>query len=166
MKVLNLICEQRHPFEGWFASENEFQTQLATGLVECPLCGDKRVVKLPSAPRLNLSGALRVKPSGAGERATEAGSTPSQASLPEAQLRDSMPDAMQRAVFEAMRRMVTDSVDVGERFAEEARRMHYGETRTQSIRGKATQAERDSLAEEGIDCLVLPAIPAFESPLQ
>lgn len=57
MKVLDLQCTQGHAFEGWFSSEDDFQSQLARQLVECPLCGDRAVAKLPSAPRLNLSGA-------------------------------------------------------------------------------------------------------------
>ena len=57
MKVLSLCCAHEHPFEGWFASEDDFQSQLERQLVECPMCGDKAVRKLPSAPRLNVSGA-------------------------------------------------------------------------------------------------------------
>src|SRR3954470_4317218 len=54
MKVLNLQCAHRHSFEGWFGSDDEFQSQLAAGLIECPLCGDTGIAKLPSAPPLNL----------------------------------------------------------------------------------------------------------------
>ncbi|MHB1249965.1 MAG: DUF1178 family protein, partial [Polaromonas sp.] len=54
MKVLSLQCSHRHSFEGWFASEGDFQDQLGRGQIECPLCGDKAIHKLPSAPRLNL----------------------------------------------------------------------------------------------------------------
>ena len=59
MKVLNLQCASAHTFEGWFGSESDFQTQLASDLVACPLCGDHQVAKLLSAPRLNLSTSLR-----------------------------------------------------------------------------------------------------------
>ena len=62
MKVLDLQCTQGHAFEGWFSSEDDFQSQLARQLVECPLCGDRAVAKLPSAPRLNLSGAGSAPP--------------------------------------------------------------------------------------------------------
>jgi len=55
MKVLNLQCAHQHDFEGWFGSEDDFQSQLARGLVECPLCGDRQITKQLSAPRLNLS---------------------------------------------------------------------------------------------------------------
>ncbi|MFZ2295757.1 MAG: DUF1178 family protein, partial [Polaromonas sp.] len=56
MKVLNLQCSRQHSFEGWFGSEDDFQGQLAGGLIECPLCADKGIHKLPSAPRLNFGG--------------------------------------------------------------------------------------------------------------
>ena len=57
MKVLDLQCQHAHSFEGWFGSEDDFQSQLARGLVQCPLCGDAHITKMLSAPRLNLSGA-------------------------------------------------------------------------------------------------------------
>ena len=57
MKVLNLRCAHQHSFEGWFGSEEDFQNQLGRGLIECPLCADKIIQKMPSAPRLNLGHA-------------------------------------------------------------------------------------------------------------
>ena len=59
MKVLDLQCGNGHGFEGWFASEDDFQSQLARSLVECPLCGDHGIIKKLSAPRLNLGAARR-----------------------------------------------------------------------------------------------------------
>ena len=56
MKVLSLQCDHQHSFEGWFGSEDDFQSQLARGLVECPMCASKSIVKMPSAPRLNFGG--------------------------------------------------------------------------------------------------------------
>ena len=67
MKVLNLWCAQSHQFEGWFASEDDFRSQLEQGLVECPLCANKVITKLPTAPRLNVSKAR--EPSVPGEPA-------------------------------------------------------------------------------------------------
>src|SRR5262245_36887302 len=61
MKVLNLQCSHHHAFEGWFGSEDDFQGQLSRGLLECPVCGDASVSKMPSAPRLNL-GASEPQP--------------------------------------------------------------------------------------------------------
>ena len=62
MKVLNLRCDGGHGFEGWFASEDDYANQRERGLLACPLCGDKSVLRLPTAPRLNLSGAQAPAP--------------------------------------------------------------------------------------------------------
>ena len=143
MKVLNLQCAQAHAFEGWFASEDDFQGQLARGLVECPLCGDHQVAKLPSAPRLNLASAQR-------EEKREVVSAPAA--------------DLQAAFMKAMREVMARTEDVGERFAEEARRIHYGEAEERGIRGQATPQETRELLEEGITVLPLPA--ALKEPLQ
>lgn len=145
MKVLNLQCKHAHGFEGWFASEDEFQGQLARGLVECPLCGDREVTKLPSAPRLNL-GAARP------EAKQEVIATP-EASL-------------QAAWLKMVRQVLAHTEDVGERFAQEARRMHYGEAEERGIRGQATREETEALLEEGIAVLPLPVPKALKEPLQ
>ena len=145
MKVLNLQCSHVHAFEGWFGSEDDFQDQLARGLVECPLCGDVQVTKMPSAPRLNL---------GASEPAA-----PRQelVSAPGAQL--------QAAWMQMVRQVMANTEDVGERFAEEARRIHYGESEDRHIRGQASAEETQSLLEEGIGVLPLPIPKALKGPI-
>ena len=145
MKVLNLQCSHSHSFEGWFASEDDFRGQLARGLVECPMCGDVEVTKMLSAPRLNL---------GAAEAA------PRQDLV-------SMPDAsLQTAWLQMVRHVMANTDDVGERFAEEARRIHYGETEERGIRGQASREETEALIEEGIGVLPLPIPKALKEPLQ
>jgi len=147
MKVLNLQCVHAHGFEGWFASEDDFQDQLARGLVECPLCGDKGVSKLPSAPRLNLG-------------ASEPAPAPRQEvmSAPNAQL--------QAAWMELVKQVMSNTEDVGERFAEEARRIHYGESEERGIRGQASKEETQALLEEGIGVMPLPIPKGMKGPLQ
>ncbi|PWK38008.1 DUF1178 family protein [Cupriavidus plantarum] len=134
MKVLDLRCAQDHRFEGWFASEEDAQSQIARDLVQCPVCGDHAVSRLPSAPRLNLSGA-----------------TPA----PEAQ---QTLQALQSRYMKAVRQVLAQTEDVGDRFAEEARRMHYQEAPERGIRGQASREEVRALAEEGIEAfpLVVP----------
>lgn len=149
MKVLNLRCAHDHGFEGWFASETDFVDQNARGVVECPMCGNQQVTRLPSAPRLNLSGAR--------EPATPdavAPSAPSAAAVAE-------PSAaqMQAMWLRAVQQVLKTTEDVGERFPEEARRIHYGETAQRGIRGQASVEERAALAEEGIEVMPLP-LPA------
>jgi hypothetical protein len=155
MKVFDLHCSHGHAFEGWFASEDDFQGQLARSLVACPLCNDTAVTKRPSAPRLNLSGA-QPQP----QAPTRA---PSQPSVTQAVTR---PGDMQAAWVQAVRQLMERTEDVGPRFAEEARRIHYGETAQRGIRGQATPEERQALQEEGIETVAIPVPAAMKGPLQ
>lgn len=145
MKVLNLQCSRSHSFEGWFASEDDFQGQLGRGLIECPLCGDAAVSKMLSAPRLNL-GASRATPK------QEVMATPD--------------TSMQAEWMKMVRHVMANTDDVGERFAEEARRIHYGESEERSIRGQASREETEALLDEGINVLPLPIPKALKEPLQ
>ena len=141
MKVLNLRCANGHGFEGWFVSEDDFMDQNGRGLVECPLCTNKVVSRLPSAPRLNLSGAR--KP-------------------------DAAPKAvdLQSAWLQTVRSLMQNTEDVGERFAEEARRIHYGEEPNRGIRGQASAEERAALQDEGIETLAIPVPDMLKGPVQ
>ncbi len=155
MKVLNLRCASGHGFEGWFASEDDFLDQNGRGLVECPVCADRTVARLPSAPRLNLSGATAPAP--------DAKSAGPDAKAPAAA--DPRPE-LQAAWLNAVRHLMANTEDVGERFAEEARRIHYGETPQRGIRGQTTDEERRSLSEEGIEVVSIPVPRALKEPLQ
>ncbi len=162
MKVLDLQCPASHVFEGWFGSEDDFQGQLARGLVECPVCGDKQVTKKLTAARLNL-GAARVeegagKPAGASSALVPSG--------PGAPPPEGVPVAMQAAWMKAVRHVMANTEDVGERFAEEARKIHYGETEERGIRGQASREETQALREEGIGVLPLPLPKGLKGPLQ
>jgi hypothetical protein len=147
VKVLNLQCAHAHAFEGWFASEDDFQGQLARGLVECPMCGDAAIVKMPSAPRLNL-----------GASAPAAQAKQEVAAVPDAQ--------MQAAWMQMVKQVMANTEDVGERFADEARKIHYGETEQRGIRGQASREETQELLEEGISVLPLPVPKGMKGPLQ
>lgn len=146
MKVLDLQCGQGHPFEGWFASEDDFVAQKERALVHCPLCGDAQVLKKLSAPRLNLSR----------NRIPQAQETSS--ARPGAAMAHQSENQL-AALLEVSRKLVANTVDVGDRFAEEARKIHYGEAPEQAIRGEATANEAQELLDEGIAVipLLLPA---------
>lgn len=146
MKVLNLRCANGHGFEGWFASEDDFLDQNGRALIECPLCADRVIGRMPSAPRLNLSGAREQPP-------------PQQTALPQ-------PADMQAAWLAGVRKLMASTEDVGARFAEEARRIHYGEAPQRGIRGQATPEEREALSEEGIDTVSIPVPRALDGPVQ
>ncbi len=156
MKVLNLRCANGHGFEGWFASDDDYMDQNGRGLVECPLCGDHVVSRLPSAPRLNLSGAR--EPVLVGAAADDA---PAAAPAAQPQAAD-----LQVKWLHAVRHLLATTEDVGERFAEEARRIHYGEQPTRGIRGQATPEEREALLDEGIETMSLPVPRALKGPVQ
>jgi len=145
MKVLNLRCAADHRFEGWFGSDADYESQTERGLVECPVCGDRAVVRLPTAARLNISKSRE-------------SSAPAESPAIEM--------TVQSAWLKAMRHVLANTDDVGPRFAEEARKIHYGEADERAIRGQATRDEARALEEEGIEVMSLPVPPALKGPLQ
>jgi len=158
MKVLDLQCQHHHRFEGWFASEDDFAHQLVKGLLECPVCADKAIVKMLSAPRLNLGAAPAVSSPAAVAHA------PGQPDQP--QVTPSETADVQAAFLKAVRHVLANTENVGEHFAQEARKMHYGEAEARNIRGQATPAETQALLEEGIPVLPLPVPKHFNETLQ
>ena len=164
MKVFNLACSHGHEFEGWFGSADDFDSQLAAGLLECPLCADREVRKLLSAPRLNLSGAEPPRTAGAGtpDSAPQSGEPVPQLA---GEGRPS-PQALQAMFLKMARFLVQNTEDVGDRFADEARRIHHRETPERGIRGTATREQASELAEEGIEVFSLPLPAVLKEPLQ
>jgi hypothetical protein len=149
MIVFNLGCAQGHRFDGWFGSSEQFESQRRRGMLECPVCGDKTITKLLSAPRLNLGG---------GVANPEAAAEPPEKALPvaaEAAERTRML-AAQTEFYRQLKAMLDKSDDVGDRFAEEARRIHYKETPARQIHGVTTREEAVELLEEGVSVLPLP----------
>jgi hypothetical protein len=157
MKVLNLRCQNGHGFEGWFGSEEDFLTQNGSGMIECPMCSDRVVSRLPSAPRLNLSGAREPK-----QATASSTKPPAPSAMP---LADAPPE-LQAAYMQAVKHVLENTVDVGPRFAEEARRIHYGETEQRGIRGQATEADRAALQDEGIEVSSFPLPAALKGSVQ
>lgn len=177
MKVLDLQCPAQHAFEGWFASEDDFQSQLSRGLVECPLCADSQIVKMPSAPRLNLGGHSAPDPAApsaerpadnglTAPRPVEAGPISAEAVAVAPQAQTQRAGAGHAGFLKALRQIVAQTENVGDRFALEARRMHYGEIEARSIRGQATHRETVDLLEEGIEVMPLPLPAALKETLQ
>ena len=165
MKVLDLKCSHDHRFEGWFASTEEFESQLSRKLVACPVCSTTEVSRMPSAPRLNLSSnrSESRSPSGSNQSEKEAaGSNVTQAAQPP----QDADQALQARALHFMREILAKTENVGDRFAEEARRMHYDEAPARNIRGVATPEDAHALMEEGIDVMPLPVPAALKEPLQ
>ncbi len=157
MKVFNLRCHLDHRFEGWFGSDADRQRQLSQGLLSCPLCGSLEVTVLPSAPHVQIRRQVPSEP----EAALRAAQTvPSSSPDSEAAV------GLQTAWVVAVQHMMANTDDVGDRFADEARRIHYGETATRGIRGQATLEESRELLDEGIEVIPLVVPQALKGRLQ
>ncbi len=133
----SLTCGNDHLFEAWFRNNEDFETQSGRSLVECPVCSDTHVEKALMAPAVSASRDKK-------HLAVAAGGD------------------QQRIMAEMTKlaRKVRENADnVGDKFAEEARKIHYGETDPRGIYGKATQEEAKGLADEGVDFMPLPPLP-------
>lgn len=143
MIVFNLGCENNHRFEGWFASNEDFERQSGSKLVTCPLCGNASVSRLPHAPHIGT---------GSKERPTSK-ETPAQPQ------RQQYANVGTDILAKMVEHIVENTEDVGAAFPEEARKIHYHETAERRIRGTASREEVESLKDEGIEVVAL-AIPA------
>jgi hypothetical protein len=136
-----LLCEKDHEFDGWFPSSDDFDAQVAAGDVLCPHCGSPNVRKALMAPSI-------------GKSIGKAASKDAAAST----LAD-MAQKMSMMML-ALKKHVEENCDyVGDKFAEEARRIHYGETEHRDIYGEATPDEARELIEEGVEVAPLPVVP-------
>ena len=162
-----LICNKRHEFESWFASSAAYDKQAKRGLVACPTCGSTKVDKALMAPRLartDTSPARDIVPAAATAPmpaepapATAAPAAP-QPSTPVVMISPQEQEFRQK--LRALRdHLVQNAENVGPRFPEEARKMHYGETEHRSIYGSASPADAKDMHEEGIEFSPLPVLP-------
>lgn len=175
MKVYNLACPLDHRFEGWFASEEDCLAQQDRGMLACPICDSTEITRMPSAPHIGKSSSGReaststemtvaspaaVDNSGVGNAISGdvVALTGNDHSQLEAQV--------QAAFLKGMRELMGRSEDVGNSFAEEARKIHYKESPERSIRGQTTVDEAEALREEGIEVMAMPMLPAFKNTLQ
>jgi hypothetical protein len=131
-----LRCAADHEFEGWFRSGDAFETQQQAGEIACPHCGDTGIEKGLMAPAIGRTRESRT-------------------SVSPAQLRT--------ALIELRRQVETNCDYVGERFAEEARRIHYGEVDAHGIYGEATSEESRELVDEGIQVGRIPWLPTTDA---
>lgn len=144
MILFELRCGEGHGFEAWFRNGEAYDAQVAANEVSCPLCGDTRIQKAPMAPRIAKGG--------------KASDEKAEAAAREARKREIMNELAE------LRRKVEENCDyVGDRFPDEARRMHYGETEKRGIYGEATAEEAVELAEEGVAFSRIPWLPRTNS---
>jgi hypothetical protein len=144
MILYELTCAKGHVFEGWFRDSKGYDGQRRAGRVVCPACGDRKVRKAPMAPRL-------AKHRGTGDRRALHGPEAARQAQALAQLRE-------------LRQQVEENCDyVGERFADEARKIHYGEIETRAIYGETSDSEAETLADEGIKFGRIPWVPRADN---
>ncbi len=134
----SLTCDHAHAFEGWFSGSADFDSQVERGLIECPVCNSRTVTKTLMAPSVATA------------RKSDA-------------MRTLAMDTAQREVLAKIREAVAavraNAEDVGDKFPEEARKIHYGEAQERGIIGQASLEDAKALLEEGIEVAPLPLLP-------
>lgn len=133
----SLHCDKEHEFEGWFSSSKDFDAQSERGLVECPVCGSRQIGKSLMAPAVAVSKEMPARPLAMDPEKRE----------------------MMRKLRDIVKTVKQNSEDVGDRFADEARKIHHGESEARGIIGKASSDDAKSLIDEGIDIAPLPDFP-------
>ncbi|MCY0148655.1 DUF1178 family protein [Hoeflea sp. G2-23] len=137
MIKFNLQCDNDHEFEGWFSSSTDFDAQIERELVECPSCGSRAIGKALMTPSVSVSRGQDKRPLALAPEKHE----------------------MMRKLREMVKAVRDNSEDVGDRFPDEARKIHHGETEARGIIGKASQEDARALVEEGIGIAPLPDLP-------
>ena len=136
--MFDLSCENEHQFEAWFPSSQKYDEQRKRKLISCPICNSNKVKKALMAPNLNMISKSKSK-----SKNIKHVSIKNKKSL--------------ETNIKKLRKLIeTNTKDVGKNFAEEARKIYYGEKKSQSIRGETTKKEAKELIEEGIPCVSMP----------
>ncbi|SNY92342.1 hypothetical protein SAMN04515647_2597 [Cohaesibacter sp. ES.047] len=157
----SLRCDSDHQFEGWFRNGEDCEAQTRDGHLECPVCGSTRISKSLMTPRVSGTRSQDVMAHDAAAESVSEGQSQAGSDSQPVALRDNAPDPRQlQAMLRAYRDHVVNNADyVGDKFAEEARKMHFEESEKRGIYGEATIDDVKSLVEDGIDCLPLPTLP-------
>tara|TARA_A100001234_G_C12594410_1_gene372064 strand:- start:612 stop:1112 length:501 start_codon:yes stop_codon:yes gene_type:complete len=158
-----LICDKSHEFEGWFGDSAPFESQQESGLLTCPVCGSADVRRALMAPNL---ASPKTRKTDLAEQQPSAQPEPQPQPQAPQQASAALPPAAARKMQELMSEMRAlqtkireECRDVGNDFAEEARKIHYGEVEPEGIYGQATAEEREALDEEGIEIMDMPWLP-------
>lgn len=152
-----LICEKAHEFESWFANSASYEEQAARGLVTCPHCDSSKVTRAIMSPNVARTDLERVSRPAAAEPAT-AVAVPSASPAPVALMSEK--EIAFRELLAAVHKHVTENAEhVGKRFAQEALKIHHGESESRPIYGEASREDAQMLHEEGVEFMPLPALP-------
>jgi hypothetical protein len=134
----SLSCDQAHQFEGWFSTGADFDAQVKSGFLTCPTCGSASIAKTLMAPSVSTARRQAAK---------------------QQMVMDLARQEVVAKLKEAVATIKANAEDVGERFPEEARKIHYGEADARGIIGQASIGEVKDLLDEGIDIAPLPVLP-------
>ena len=157
MILYRLRCAKGHEFDSWFKDGKTYERQEKRSLIGCPACGSAKITRAPMAPRIGKGGKRAEAPVEA-----PAETTPKQPATPDPQmaaLAQAMPKEMRETLLKLREQVEKNLEPVGEKFAEEARKIHYGESDKRGIYGQTTDEEAEALADEGIEFGRLPWIP-------
>lgn len=153
--IYDLECEYSHRFEGWFRSNEDFDNQREQKLLTCPECGTSAIRKVPS--KINIGGRAPVESKDGETKSVDLPAAPTMQKSNSVDVATAFVMARQ-----AIQALINHSEDVGERFAEEARKIHYEEAPIRAIRGQASPEEFEELRDEGIEVIALPVLPSEE----
>jgi hypothetical protein len=156
-----LICDQNHEFEGWFQASEAFDAQAESGLLRCPLCDSDQVKRALMTPNLASPKRRKAEEAPLAEPAPKlANSTPPQHLAPPIKSEQAQAFGAALAELRQLQHKITKECrDVGDNFAEEARKIYYGDAEAEGIYGQTTHEEREALEDEGIDVLDMPWLP-------
>lgn len=155
-----LVCEHKHNFEVWFSDSSDYDKQRKRGLVTCPACDSRKVEKAIMAPAIARKGRKRGAPIEAPQSTPETAPAQAAEQASENVAMISPQEQEFRAKLKELREHLTQNADnVGKKFPEEARKMHYGEIEHRSIYGEASPQEAKDLVDEGIEFHPLPVLP-------
>jgi len=152
--LYSLVCHKGHDFESWFANSAAYDKQVKRGLVSCPLCGSAKVEKAIMAPRLARKDKSTPILAPAEDSAPAAAEAPTPVAMISPQERE-----FRKRLKELRDHLTANADNVGKKFPEEARKMHYGETEHRSIYGEASPQEAKELLDEGVELHPLPVLP-------
>lgn len=154
MILYQLRCAKDHEFEAWFKDGQTCDRQLTRKTVECPSCGSRKVSKALMAPRI----------SGSEKKKQQSTNLPAKPAMADGHNPMSVMATAMRRHLQEIRTQVESNCDyVGEKFAEEARKIHYGETEARGIYGEATDQEHQELEEEGVEVARIPWLPRSDA---
>jgi hypothetical protein len=153
----SLQCDKDHAFEGWFASNDAFDDQVKSGLLDCPFCGSTKVEKALMAP--NVRTARKAAQIEVSPETAEAPSKSIDISAPEPVILAPEQTEILAKLQELSRKVRASTENVGKDFAEEARKIHFGEVKPRAIYGEATSDDVQSLIEDGVAIAPLAPLP-------